>query len=102
MRSQTEGDPVAVRKGGAFLERLCETAIVEVIDVAHKSAANDGAHARLAHRPSRLMDVHMHVVEAGGARANHLGLAEKRSPIGVLGHQPVLDGLDGSKEPVGE
>ena len=102
VRVETEGQAVAVRGIGHLLERLGEAVVRPVVGVAHEPAADHGTHAAVAHGAAGLVDVHLLVVEAGGAGADHLGLAEQRRPVAVLGLEPVLDGLHGVEEPVGE
>ena len=102
VRVETEGQAVAVGTVAHLLECLGQTVVGSVVGIAYEASTDHGAHAALAHRTRGLVDVHLLVVEAGRARADHLRLAEQRRPVAVLRFQAVLYGLHRVEEPVGE
>ncbi len=46
------------------------------------------------------MNIHLHVIEAGGSAFHHLDDRQAGAPIGILIRHLLLDGVDSSKEPV--
>ena len=64
-----------------------------------KSASDYGTDPGVSRRLGGLMDVHLHIIEAGGAGAEHLHDAEHRAPVSVFRNHPVLPGHDPLKQP---
>ena len=101
MRSQHKSQPVTISGRISFLVSLLKPHLTcLIIATAYKSSADHGSHTGFLHSPCSHVNIHLHIVKAGGSALHHFDDSKAGTPVGVLIRHLLLDGINGSKQPV--
>ena len=101
MRSQHKSQPVTISGRISFLVSLLKPHLTcLIIAASHKSSADHGSHTGFLHSPCSHVNIHLHIVKAGGSALHHFDDSKAGTPVGVFIRHFLLDGINGSKKPV--